>query len=195
MATERQMAANQRNAKLSTGPRTPEGRAKSGRNGRPHGFCSGEALITTPEDHAAWDEMVARYSAQYDNGSAECRDLIQHLVHAEFQRRMIARSENGHFHECILHAIDHLWGTQRMPDDGSVNRDLMTRLMGIAVMRDLRQDETFLKMSRYEGEKLRIFHRTLTALKRNTNANTVREQGVTAGPPDPALEASPSYRA
>jgi len=167
MATERQIKANQRNAQLSTGPRTAAGVAKSAQNGRPHGFCSDHALITSPEDRLAYDEMIARYSAQYDNGSAECRDQINHLVHAEFQRRMIARAEVGHFHESILHAIDHLWGKQRLPDDAAVNENLLTRMVGITVMRDLRKDEVFLKMSRYEGEKLRNYNRALGTLKRN----------------------------
>ena len=167
MATERQMKANQRNAQLSTGPRTAAGLEKSAQNGRPHGFCSDHALITSPEDRLAYDEMIARYSAQYDNGSAECRDQINHLVHAEFQRRMIARAEVGHFHESILHAIDHLWGKQRLPDDAAVNENLLTRMVGITVMGDLRKDEVFLKMSGYEGEKLRNFNRALGILKRN----------------------------
>jgi hypothetical protein len=42
---------------------------------------------------------------------------------------MIARSEFSHFQETILHAIDHLWGAQRMPDDtsGNHNHELLTR--------------------------------------------------------------------
>jgi hypothetical protein len=175
MATERQKAANARNAQLSTGPRTPEGRARSGQNRRPHGFCSEEALLTTPEDRAAWDEMYSRYAADYDTGAAECHDQIVHLVNAEFQRRMIARSEKGHFEESFLRAIDQLWGSQRWPDESSVTRSLVTRLIGITVMRDLRQDETFLKMSRYESEKLRNYNRALQHLKRNLRAQgTVR---------------------
>jgi hypothetical protein len=147
--------------------------------------------------------MIARYSAFYDDGSPECREQIHHLVNAEFQRRMIARSELGHFQESVLHAIDHLWGSQRMPDDPSVNHDLLTRLIGIAVMRDLRQDETFLKMSRYEGEKLRSYNRALNALKRNLRDNNTdptqsqptdsyRQLHLTAGLiPAPTAEVDP----
>ena len=144
MATERQRSANQRNAKLSTGPRTAEGLTKSAQNRRPHGFCSEEALLITPADHAAWQEMYDRYAAYYDNGAPECHEQIVHLVNAEFQRRMIARSEKGHFEECVSRAIDQLWGTQTMSARGTVDARVLTRLTGIAVMRDLRKDCTFL---------------------------------------------------
>jgi len=38
MASEKQIAANRANAKKSTGPRTPAGRAKSSRNAYRHGL-------------------------------------------------------------------------------------------------------------------------------------------------------------
>jgi hypothetical protein len=45
MATRKQIAANRRNAKKSTGPRTPEGKAASARNATKHGLLSRQALL------------------------------------------------------------------------------------------------------------------------------------------------------
>jgi hypothetical protein len=42
----KQLAANQRNAKNSTGPKTPEGKARSSQNATRHGLLSQHAVIT-----------------------------------------------------------------------------------------------------------------------------------------------------
>ena len=52
MASERQIAANQRNASLSTGPTTAEGKAASRENAVKHGL-SGAGLVLPPDDAEA----------------------------------------------------------------------------------------------------------------------------------------------
>ncbi|MHB9026646.1 MAG: hypothetical protein ACYC7E_21145, partial [Armatimonadota bacterium] len=51
MSTERQNEANRQNAQHSTGPRTPEGKARSSMNALKHGFFAKEALL--PQEDAA----------------------------------------------------------------------------------------------------------------------------------------------
>src|SRR5262249_50505137 len=63
MATERQIAANRRNALKSTGPRTPEGKARSSRNAVKHGAYA-RSLPLTPEDRAAIRAALAAYRAE-----------------------------------------------------------------------------------------------------------------------------------
>jgi hypothetical protein len=45
MATKKQIAANRRNAKKSTGPKTVEGKARSAENRMTHGLCSRQVLL------------------------------------------------------------------------------------------------------------------------------------------------------
>ena len=47
MATEKQIAANRRNAQLSTGPRTKQGKAISSQNGLKHGLLAKNIIIPT----------------------------------------------------------------------------------------------------------------------------------------------------
>src|SRR5438270_11344376 len=63
MATEQQIAANQRNAQRSTGPKTPEGKALSRANAIKHGLAA-ETLVTKAfeqefaERKAQWEQLI-----------------------------------------------------------------------------------------------------------------------------------------
>ena len=57
MVSERRIEANRRNAQLSTGPRTQEGRARSSLNALRHGI-TGQVSIMNAEDRAAHDKFV-----------------------------------------------------------------------------------------------------------------------------------------
>jgi hypothetical protein len=64
MATPAQIAANKLNAQKSTGPATPEGKAKSSMNRLTHGFASAQSIVPG-EDHAAFiallDELLIEH--------------------------------------------------------------------------------------------------------------------------------------
>jgi hypothetical protein len=57
MSTAAQIAANQANSQLSTGPRTEEGKAASARNNFRHGLC-GAFLIQSWENAADYDSLL-----------------------------------------------------------------------------------------------------------------------------------------
>lgn len=52
MSSTPQIEANRANSQLSTGPRTPEGKAASSSNSTKLGFYAKQAVLLTPEDHA-----------------------------------------------------------------------------------------------------------------------------------------------
>ncbi len=57
MASKRQTNANRRNAKKSTGPKTPEGKAASCMNSVKHGFRSSQVVIPG-ESEAEFDALL-----------------------------------------------------------------------------------------------------------------------------------------
>jgi hypothetical protein len=58
MSTSAQFAANRTNAQLSTGPRTPEGKARCAHNALKHGLSS-QQLIVSPADQDEFDQIKA----------------------------------------------------------------------------------------------------------------------------------------
>src|SRR5258707_14276124 len=64
MPSERQIAANRRNAKKSTGPRSKAGREASRRNARRHGLAI--AIETDPAFHRDIEELAKTLSVSQD---------------------------------------------------------------------------------------------------------------------------------
>src|SRR5271156_2499021 len=78
-----QLAANQANAQHSTGPRTPEGKARSAQNATKHGLFSrdhwtGAALIG--EDPASFDTLLAEWMEDCDPQDRCERDLVHRIA-------------------------------------------------------------------------------------------------------------------
>ena len=59
MSTAAQITANQLNAQLSTGPRTPEGKSTVAQNATKHGLTATYPVIRTPEEQTQFDELSA----------------------------------------------------------------------------------------------------------------------------------------
>jgi hypothetical protein len=58
MLTDAKLNANRANAQSSTGPRTPEGKAKVALNSATHGLFSSRDLVL-PDEQAEYDELRA----------------------------------------------------------------------------------------------------------------------------------------
>jgi hypothetical protein len=66
MATEAQTAANQQNAKLSTGPRTPEGKRRSSINNLTYGlFANDIREHCSPEDQIRYDAFIKLHTHSF----------------------------------------------------------------------------------------------------------------------------------
>ena len=87
MTTEKQIAANRRNARRSTGPRTGAGKKRASRNSYRHGLATS---MTSSAEHAEYIERLARTIADNtaDMVTVECAHTIAHAVFdlAQIQR-------------------------------------------------------------------------------------------------------------
>src|SRR6202034_804446 len=79
MTSFRQIEANRRNARLSTGPKTEEGKSRSRRHAVRHGLTAETIIdaLESTEDYAAFEMAV---TSDYDARTAVERELILRLA-------------------------------------------------------------------------------------------------------------------
>jgi hypothetical protein len=93
-ASPAQIAANQKNAQLSTGPRTPEGKAISRGNALKHGLA-GEGVVLPADDAADLERLDLELQADLRPSNALARVLVRRV--AALAVRMDACARREHF--------------------------------------------------------------------------------------------------
>jgi hypothetical protein len=96
MTSFRQIEANRRNARKSTGPITQEGKQRSRRNAVRHGLTA-ETVIGALEDAEDYRAFEATIIADYDAQSAVERELVLRLASLLWRLRRATTMETGLF--------------------------------------------------------------------------------------------------
>src|SRR6266404_9470857 len=86
------LAANAANAQHSTGPRTPEGQARSSQNARTHGLTARD-LVIAPNEREEFEELLRDYRASVQPQDAIQQSVFELLVGAAWNLRRIRRME------------------------------------------------------------------------------------------------------
>jgi hypothetical protein len=96
MTSFRQIEANRRNAQLSTGPVTEEGKRRSRQNALRHGLTAETVIdaLEDAEDYAAFEMAI---TADYDAQSAVERELVLRLASLLWRLRRATAIESGLF--------------------------------------------------------------------------------------------------
>ena len=96
MTSFRQIEANRRNAQLSTGPVTEEGKRKSRQNAVRHGLTA-ETVINALEDADDYAAFEMAVTADYDAQTAVERELVLRLASLLWRLRRATTIESGLF--------------------------------------------------------------------------------------------------
>ncbi len=97
MATERQITANRENAKKSTGPKTPEGRAAVRLNSLKHGL-SAKALIVMGEKAADLEAHLEALVEEHQPATLTEMILVRQLAIAAWRQLRLFRQEAGFYY-------------------------------------------------------------------------------------------------
>ncbi|MBY0502526.1 MAG: hypothetical protein K2X03_01365 [Bryobacteraceae bacterium] len=99
MSSKKRIEANRRNALGSTGPRTPEGKARSAQNATTHGLSSlnrnplAAACFLQMEDKDQYLGMLNQYLATYSPQGQHELDLLTEAVFAKFRQQRLWAAE------------------------------------------------------------------------------------------------------
>src|SRR6266404_3906682 len=86
------LAANAANAQHSTGPRTPEGQARSSQNARKHGLTARE-IVLAPDEREEFEELLNDYQADVQPQGGIQQSAFDELVAAAWNLRRARRME------------------------------------------------------------------------------------------------------
>src|ERR1022692_676586 len=84
MATKRQIAANRRNARKSSGPKTPQGKATASMNALRHGLRARKVVIPG-EEQDEFDQLHAGLQNQYQPQNPAEQHLVDQAAIAQWK--------------------------------------------------------------------------------------------------------------
>jgi hypothetical protein len=101
----KRVAANRANARRSTGPKTPEGKARASQNARKHTFDPEPFAIVRIEDSAHIAALVADAVATYQPINSQERFAVERIALAQHSMLRMYTFEAGFFTNCLEAAM------------------------------------------------------------------------------------------
>ena len=124
MATRLQRKAFRKNAKRSTGPRTPEGKARSSQNACKHGLFARDAVLPD-ENPEEFLQLIADLEQELDAGSDFERRLVHHIAGAEWRMGRLVRLETGALTSQL--EKERLYAQRMQADLGKLNQSVQAK--------------------------------------------------------------------
>jgi hypothetical protein len=107
MATPAQIAANQANSQLSTGPKTPTGQAAAARNNFRHGLAPASAFWVLPSEcQTDFNNLLAAFRDEHQPATTTEEALVQAMAEHHWLRHRALRLEESCFDYTTGQIID-----------------------------------------------------------------------------------------
>jgi len=178
MPSKRQIEANRKNAQLSTGPKTPEGRAAVRLNGVTHGLTA-QTLVLPGEHKAEFQALFDSLADEHQPATPTEEILVGQLAMATWRLRRLYQMEAGYFSTRLLDTKDHAERHYSNPSH--------SQRLGVLIDQS---DDAWVKFSRYQGRLERSFYKALQELQRlrslrQANVKNQTQSKASTQPPTP----------
>jgi hypothetical protein len=192
VTSERRNAANHANARRSTGPKTPEGKAVVRLNALRHGLLARDVVLPG-EDADAFEDLWNEVRADLSLVGPIEQLLVERIVNAMWRLRRLPRAETALFHwrahelkvarlkrqissyeKCLVGEfslptviVDKASHSEAMEAlaHAEYERDRDEVLLGCALDADAKEGDAFAKLGRYERSIERSLFRNLNELR------------------------------
>ncbi len=192
MGTEKQAAANRKNARRSTGPKTAAGKEKVRYNAVTHGLLV-KATLLPDEDEAAFNALSTRIRNDLRPVGEMESILVDRIINIEWRLRRFSHVETGLFireaDASERAALDAVWrgDDQSSTREHSMNKQIKEALLAVEVQHlekaaaaraatprhqlgdafahDAATGNAFSKLARYETHLVRTLERALKQLQ------------------------------
>ena len=163
MTSDRQIAANQRNAQHSTGPITAAGKARSSQNAMTHGLLARQALLDDEDPERYHQFSAAFHDALQPQGGLEVH-LVDRLANLAWRQQRFERIEADLLSSPALSApVTVMEMVVRAAELGA--EDQPVRAAQVLGDHFRAAQAQLMPLQRYEGQLGRDFARTLRQLR------------------------------
>ena len=170
MASPKQIEANKANAKLSTGPKSKDGKERSRMNSRKHGLTA-KMLVIAGENEDDFDQLRADLTDEHDPQSALEAELVERLAGILWRLRRVPFYEAAildyrgdgirrRYRDCGVTKQE-----EDADDEGEETSDLEhSEFIGQCLIADSRHGDGLGKLARHEAALMNAFTKTLQML-------------------------------
>ncbi len=131
MSSPAKLAANQRNAQLSTGPTSETGKSRSSLNAVKTGL-TGHTVLLPSDDAAAYEAHIAQFLKRYEPFGNDEANLVHSLANTEWRLNRIFPLEMG------IYAVGRLEFAELFPnEDAAVRNQLIEARIFLSYQRQL----------------------------------------------------------
>jgi hypothetical protein len=167
-----QLAANRANASQSTGPRTPEGKARSAQNARKHGFTASSFAVVRLEDLNEVAHLKEDLVNLYHPVNSQELFALERVALAQQAILRAARLESGFLSNCLSDSLG-ANGKPRFPINPQLTADIeispaqnLNYLLGDGFYRLISHNNSFALLLRYQAQAERQYRRAIQEFDR-----------------------------
>jgi hypothetical protein len=171
MATEKQIAANRRNAQKSTGPTSVEGKAKARFNALKHGMTA-EVAVLPHEDPDCYEDLRQSLIDDYEPANAGEAMLVE-MVAINYWRLLRARRVESASLSLHVEAIKNRHEVSTDPTDQD-DRGLAAAFAN--------PTDSFRNLERYQATVERSYYRAMETLRKTQNDRKRHEAKIGSVP-------------
>jgi len=174
LASAARVTANRANSQLSTGPKTPEGKAKSSLNAVKSAL-TGRTVLLSSDDAALYERHVARFASQFNPVGERETELVQSLADTQWRLNRIPSLEMG------IYALARLNFKNMFQEEQPDVREAL-----IQAHTFITQQKQLNNLSIQESRLRRYYQKDLAELRQLQQARLKKPVGATHASPEPA---------